>query len=326
MSQETLPIHTGAPEAIDAYRRIGPITDPRSLPPFSFETMAGSVLTQGTESNPTAWLARQAKSERITALTSTEESLVAASMLADALYAVDPAVAQEGYKAVLFNATQNILRKPIERGQLKSEQAEALSRNFDVVNWFERNNEPVPGLVGHDERAIQLISRIVNLRQNGGPRTFGDGPMLEHTISLMLQYKLWQQEIDGPNTFARLATRREDMPASGMPREKGTKVSHDVVMQLGDKTVRIQSKQGENAHELDQDRYNKDLITIVIEEAGGRDLDAILTAVGQAYNGSREAATFVDMKLEKYGLLEKINASKVPRVGGFLALAGAATS
>ena len=323
MYQETLNQSYATIQATAEYQRMGPVANPAELAPFTLETQAATILSQGTEANPIQWLARQARSEKLTQNVSADEALWSASMLADSLYSLDPKTASPGQKAMLYFGIQNSLLKPKNSSSNRPDQAEAAVRNFDVLNWFQRNNEPIGDVAGQDTRAIKLIDKILALRIGNTGKPFGDGDLLEQAISTMLHYKLWQQEIDGPDVYARLATRREDRPARGMPPQQGTRVAHDVVMQLGDNTVRIQAKHGEETHELDQDKYDKSIITIVTESAGGPALENILFQVKQAYRGDAKAAEFVDNKLKEYKLLEKITAYQVPKAAGNIALGGA---
>ncbi len=138
----------------------------------------------------------------------------------------------------------------------------------------------------------------------------------------MLDYKLWQMETDDPDVFARLATRREDMPAPGMPHSEGKDVAHDVVLQLGDKRLRIQTKQGPGEDERGKRTYDEKVIKMIREKESGLMLNVFLKAVGDAYQGDANAAKLVDIKLKEYGLYHLLTAPVTHKAAGHLALAG----
>jgi hypothetical protein len=187
--------------------------------------------------------------------------------------------------------------------RMEPSSSELLAIN-EAKDWFHVRGLARPGSElpsqSVDKRRIGALNQVLSERQviDGGLK---DGPAFEIALMAILQYDHYSSEQEDQNNFARMARTREDMPARGMPPEKGTRVAHDVVYIADGETYRIQAKFGASAGDAATDRYDTRYIVEVVEEnMDSRDLTDVFTALIRAYNDDPEASRTILSLAEKY--------------------------
>ena len=173
-----------------------------------------------------------------------------------------------------------------------------LSRRGVRITRTELTPEGVNASTDSEESwRVRSLQGILRQREIRGEGEVKDGFMYEYVVASLLQFKLWQSELEDATTFARMATGREDQPAGEYVLDKslGTMVAHDVVLELGGEKTRIQTKCGKGAHELGVDRYDEDIITVVADDTiSSTQMNTLMGNVIAAYQGSDDAIAKVD--------------------------------
>lgn len=144
---------------------------------------------------------------------------------------------------------------------------------------------------------IRSMQGVLKQREDHSQDGVKNGVMFEYVVASLLQFKLWQSEAEDATTFARMARSREDKPAGKHQLEPniGTRVAHDVVLEVGGERTRIQAKWGGLAHEFGADRYDYSIITEVADtEITGEQMNTLMRYVIAAYKGNDEAVSRVD--------------------------------